>query len=79
MGLMWSFAEVTNRQYWKAMSWSMLPSLAAAMCAVTWHLHYNAPDLEVWLHGFMRCAPAQDGLFFFLFLSDMELSICNAC
>ena len=47
MGLMWTFAEASGREYWKGMSWAMLPSLAAAMCACTWHLFYNAEELEV--------------------------------
>eukprot|EP00892_Ulva_mutabilis_P011185 jgi/Ulvmu1/8439/UM043_0017.1 len=48
MLLMWTFAEVSERPYWKAMSWAMLPSLVSAMCACTWHFFYNAPELE-WL------------------------------
>jgi Protein of unknown function (DUF2499) len=45
--LMWTFAEATERPYWKGMSWAMVPSLGAAMCACTWHWFYNAPELEV--------------------------------
>lgn len=32
---------------WRSMAWSMMPSLAAAMAACTWHFYYNAPQLEV--------------------------------
>lgn len=55
MGLMWTFAEASGREYWKGMSWAMLPSLAAAMCACTWHLFYNAEALEV--RRAARCVP----------------------
>lgn len=48
MSLLWKFAEVTGKQYWKGMTWGMLPSLGSAMSACTWHFFYNAPDLE-WL------------------------------
>jgi hypothetical protein len=52
MSLMWTYAEATGRDYWKAMSWAMLPSLGAAMCACTWHFFYNSPHLEVCPHPF---------------------------
>jgi hypothetical protein len=29
------------------MAWGMLPSLGSAMAACTWHLFYNAPELEI--------------------------------
>ena len=45
-GLFWKYAEVTGNERWKGMTWGMLPSLGSAMCACTWHLFYNAPELE---------------------------------
>ena len=49
MSLMWTFAEVKEQPYWKAMCWAMLPSLGSAMCACTWHFFYNDQSLEVCL------------------------------
>lgn len=48
MALMWRYAEVSGNQRWKGMAWGMVPSLAAAMCACTWHFFYNSSDLQ-WL------------------------------
>ncbi len=41
MTLFWKYADVTGKQKWKNMTWGMLPSLAAALCACTWHAYYN--------------------------------------
>lgn len=46
MGLMWRYGEVSGNTRWKGMAWGMLPCLGSAMCACTWHLFYNSPDLE---------------------------------
>jgi hypothetical protein len=46
--LIWTYAEVTQNQAWRALSLGMLPALVSAMCACTWHLFDNAPELE-WL------------------------------
>ncbi|MBD1996306.1 DUF2499 domain-containing protein [Leptolyngbya sp. FACHB-541] len=46
--LIWTYAEVTQNQAWRALSFGMLPALVSAMCACTWHLFDNAPELE-WL------------------------------
>lgn len=46
MLLMWTFAEVSERPYWKAMSWAMVrPSL--------WFVVLHMP------HGIMRCLVQQ--------------------
>lgn len=51
MGLMWKYADVTGNQKWKGMTWGMLPFFCSGLCACTWHLFYNSPDLEVsWYH-----------------------------
>lgn len=47
MMLMWRYADATGNQRWKGMTWGMLPFLASAMCACTWHFFYNNPELEV--------------------------------
>ncbi|TVQ46806.1 MAG: DUF2499 domain-containing protein [Gloeocapsa sp. DLM2.Bin57] len=46
--LIWTYAEVTGKHYWKSLSWGMLPALVSAMCACTWHFFDNLPSLE-WL------------------------------
>jgi len=46
MGLMWRYAEVSGNSRWKGMTWGMMPALGSALCACTWHLFYNSPDLE---------------------------------
>lgn len=46
--LVWTYSNVTQDYAWRALSWGMLPALVSAMCACTWHLFDNAPDLE-WL------------------------------
>ncbi len=46
--LIWIFSEVTQNPAWRSLSWAMLPLLVSAMCACTWHLFENAPDLD-WL------------------------------
>lgn len=43
----WRYGEVSGNPRWKGMAWGMMPSLGSAMCACTWHLFYNSPDLEV--------------------------------
>lgn len=46
--LVWTYAEVTQKLYWRWLSWGMLPALISAMCACTWHFFDNAPSLN-WL------------------------------
>ncbi|ELR99342.1 DUF2499 domain-containing protein [Gloeocapsa sp. PCC 73106] len=46
--LVWTYAEVTQNTYWRALAWGMLPSLVGAMCACTWHFFDNIESLE-WL------------------------------
>lgn len=46
--LIWTYSEVKRRPAWRMLSLAMLPALISAMCACTWHLFDNAPDLE-WL------------------------------
>jgi Protein of unknown function (DUF2499) len=48
IGLIWQFADVTDRPAWRSLSWGMLPALISAMCACTWHFYDNAVALE-WL------------------------------
>lgn len=44
--LMWQYAEVTGNARWREMSLMMMPSLASAMAACTWHFFYNSKELE---------------------------------
>lgn len=48
IGLVARFAQVIHNPAWRALAWGMLPSLASAMCACTWHFFENTPSLE-WL------------------------------
>jgi len=48
MALVWRFAGVTNQPQWRWLVWAMLPALASAFCACTWHFFDNAPELD-WL------------------------------
>ena len=44
--LIWRFADLSQRPYWRWLSWAMLPALVGAMSALTWHFFDNSPDLE---------------------------------
>jgi len=46
--LIWTYANLTQKHYWKILSWGMIPSLVSAMCACTWHFFDNLESLE-WL------------------------------
>ncbi|GMH32714.1 hypothetical protein BSKO_00548 [Bryopsis sp. KO-2023] len=46
MGLVWQYAEVSNKPEWKGLTWGMVPLFAGALTACTWHFFYNSPDLE---------------------------------
>jgi hypothetical protein len=46
--LIWLYAEASDNLAWRSLSLGMLPALVSAMCACTWHIFDNAPDLE-WL------------------------------
>jgi hypothetical protein len=56
ISLVWRYgdSEEPGRRAWKGLAWGMLPLLAGALCACTWHFFYNAPSLEgiVALQGF---------------------------
>lgn len=36
----------TGNQKWKGMTWGMMPLLAGALAACTYHFFYNAPEVE---------------------------------
>ncbi|NJO79611.1 MAG: DUF2499 domain-containing protein [Cyanobacteria bacterium RM1_2_2] len=46
--LIWTYSEVSRNPAWRALSLAMLPALVSAMCACTWHLFDNLPELD-WL------------------------------
>ncbi len=46
--LVWTYAEVSNKHYWKLLSFAMLPALASASCACIWHFFDNSSSLG-WL------------------------------
>ena len=46
MDLVWKYAEVTNNEKWKGMSWGMLPLHASGICACTYHFFYNPSSLQ---------------------------------
>ncbi|XAR70390.1 hypothetical protein NMG60_11027233 [Bertholletia excelsa] len=47
MALVWQYGEKSGYESWKGLSWGMVPLLAGALCACTWHFFYNSEDLEV--------------------------------
>ncbi|KAK7309020.1 hypothetical protein RJT34_05427 [Clitoria ternatea] len=47
MALVWQYADKSGYQTWKGLSWAMVPLLAGALCACTWHFFYNSESLEV--------------------------------
>jgi len=46
MDLVWKYAEVTNNEKWKGMTWGMLPLHASGVCACTYHFFYNPSSLQ---------------------------------
>lgn len=46
MGLVWEIGSAGQNSSWKDFSWGMLPLLGGAMCACTWHVFYNDPELD---------------------------------
>lgn len=46
MDLVWKYAEVTNNEKWKGMTWGMLPLHASSICACTYHFFYNPSSLQ---------------------------------
>jgi hypothetical protein len=45
MKLIWEHAETSSNPRWKGMTWGMIPSHASGLCACTYHLFYNSPEL----------------------------------
>ncbi len=48
IGLVWSYAGVTQNLVWRGFSLAMLPAWVSAICVCTWHLFDNSPSLA-WL------------------------------
>ena len=46
MDLVWRYGDATGRPAWRGMSWGMLPLHTSSLCACTYHLFYNAPELS---------------------------------
>jgi len=46
MDLVWKYAEVTNNEKWKGMTWGMLPLHASGICACTYHFFYNPSSFQ---------------------------------
>jgi len=46
MDLIWRFAEITQNKTWKGLTWAMLPLHAGSIMACTFHLFYNAEQLQ---------------------------------
>eukprot|EP00520_Triparma_pacifica_P020246 CAMPEP_0118670002 /NCGR_PEP_ID=MMETSP0785-20121206/21208_1 /TAXON_ID=91992 /ORGANISM="Bolidomonas pacifica, Strain CCMP 1866" /LENGTH=271 /DNA_ID=CAMNT_0006564735 /DNA_START=571 /DNA_END=1383 /DNA_ORIENTATION=- len=46
MQVIWNFAEVTNNEKWKGMTWGMLPLHASGIAACTYHFFYNDSSLQ---------------------------------
>ena len=46
MDIIWKFAETTNNEKWKGLTWGMLPLHASGICACTYHFFYNPSSLQ---------------------------------
>ena len=48
MKLIWEHADTSLNPRWRGMTWAMIPSHMSGLCACTYHLFYNSPQL-LWL------------------------------
>jgi hypothetical protein len=48
MDVVWKHAETSGNPRWRGLAWAMLPSHASGLCACTYHLFFNSPQL-LWL------------------------------
>lgn len=48
MKFVWEYADISGNPRWKGLSWAMLPSHTSGLCACTFHLFFNSPNL-LWL------------------------------
>lgn len=46
MDIIWRFADTTNNEKWKGLTWGMLPLHASGICACTYHFFYNPSSLQ---------------------------------
>lgn len=46
--LIWIYGSLKQNSAWQWFALAMLPALISAMCACTWHIFDNLPELE-WL------------------------------
>ena len=46
MDVIWRFADTTNNEKWKGLTWGMLPLHASGICACTYHFFYNPSSLQ---------------------------------
>lgn len=46
MDIIWKFAETTNNEKWKGLTWGMLPLHASGIAACTYHFFYNPSSLQ---------------------------------
>lgn len=46
MGLVWTYARITDNPKWRGLTWGMLPLHTSGICACTYHFFYNAPPLN---------------------------------
>jgi hypothetical protein len=45
MTLVWKYAATSGREEWKGLTWGMLPLHSSGLCACTYHIFYNSPDV----------------------------------
>eukprot|EP00611_Tribonema_gayanum_P019384 TRINITY_DN3348_c0_g1_i1.p1 TRINITY_DN3348_c0_g1~~TRINITY_DN3348_c0_g1_i1.p1 ORF type:complete len:401 (-),score=103.01 TRINITY_DN3348_c0_g1_i1:104-1306(-) len=45
MAYIWRYAAVSGLQQWKGLTWGMLPLHTSGLCACTYHILYNSPDV----------------------------------
>lgn len=46
MKLIWEHADTSGNPRWRGLPWAMIISHASGICACTYHLFYNSPDLN---------------------------------
>lgn len=46
MVLVWRYAAVSGIEQWKGLTWGMLPLHTSGLCACTFHIFYNSPELS---------------------------------
>lgn len=46
MSFIWDYSNVCGNSRWRGLTWAMIPLHTSGLAACTYHLFYNAPDLN---------------------------------